>query len=269
MKNTSQKLKLGPDGAVQPFRSLPLNLAKRVSLFLKQFNVDGLEGLIELMRAYPLRYLSVFVYLKHSQAADQLIQSLQEETNTRLDVTLGHIRGELDWALADIFFDARAVEALSIALSPCSLKDIRRLVYRLRSSKQPAHFVRVALESDILQNETNSLEAAACVADMISQGGSLMSLDLRHSNFNFSGKSLRSCRLLQALQFTKSLFYLRLRNAGLDAEGAALLGQVMPNAKHDWFSRRWGESNRRRRGHCPCPEFRNERQASHALFWDG
>ena len=212
-----------------PFRSLPLTLAKRVSLFLQPFQVDGLEGLVELIGAYPLSYLSVSVFLKSTQGvpqllfAPQLLRLLRAEVGFRLDVTL---KGDFRKDVVDIFFGASAVEALAVTVSSLSLERAERLVNNLGSARNTASFVRIAVAEDIGDREDLSAIASR-VADMVAVGHSLMSLDLKNGNFRLGYQRFVSCGLVQALQRTQSLCYLRLRNTGLDAKGVVLLSTVM------------------------------------------
>ena len=213
--------------AMELLALIPLSVAREISLFLLPFQVEKVSELEQLLRAYPLVYLSVALHsYNNKEDAAAMARMLRRATNTVFDLTLYGRSRVLDIKLAAEMLRAENVESVSIQHLNLPTENVFRLLPHLIHSRNAAHTLQFVFDKNLCPGLVRA-GVALFAAHLLENDASLLHLDLTRSGVALPGTTLLRCKFLESLQSAKSLCYLRLRDVGLDTYGAILLGKVL------------------------------------------
>lgn len=208
------------------FRSLPLSLARRVSVFLVSHNISKVEELIELLGVYPLIYISVDLAVPETtQQLENFSRFVADGASIVLDVLLHEPRGDFILPIVKLLLRSKFVEALTLRKSHASPKEVKAISEFSVESINKCHLFQFSFDrTDDPEQEGRDAKAAA---ELVANDKKLCCLCIKNSGLKLPCARLKECGLLEALRTTNSLCYLGLGDAGIDAEGAILLAEVL------------------------------------------
>ena len=212
------------------FCELELQLAKRVSLYLKPFRVSRIQDLSELVEAYPLCYLSLILPDTMSSSDREILLSwLRTETRLTLDIAMQFHQYDLKELNPTIqaISSSLSVEAVRLEIYQTDAAGIRALTKLLQKSGNKAHMLCLHCEQDNANTEHAAGERARCITELLQKDGNVLSLDLTWSGQNIPSFMLATCGFFGALSNAAGISYLRLRDTGLDAAAAILLAKAL------------------------------------------
>ena len=210
------------------FRSIPMPLARRVSCFLNPLPVPQVEILVAFLRVYPLSFLSVRVTVPNTiNELDTFATVVGEDASTVLDIVVKEPVGKYALPLVKLLLRSKAVEALTIHFAHATLEQTEILCNYVSASRNSFNFLHFNFNQAELEDEEAMVKGAKCLADLVLKDSHLSCLAIKRFGTKFPPELFIESGLLAALKLTKSLCYLRLRDAGIGPEAAILLAQVL------------------------------------------
>lgn len=157
---------------------------------------------------------------------EQLLTNKAKELT--FDVSMNCTQGRVDAETVRILLEASKVESLTLHNVSINFRENVAVFKDFPASKNCAHIIHFTGEGDIAEDSKLAvIEVAQRVAELLKSDRCLLSLSFRVNSGKLNPKTLTEAGLLHALSSNRSLRYLRLCDAGLDAEDIVLLCEAL------------------------------------------
>ena len=214
------------------FRSLPLPLARRVSFFLTPLQVTHVDILVEVLKVYPLSFLSVIVSVPTTSRELGIYRSVvSDDASTVLDVLLPKPRGEYTRPLLNLFLNSKVVEAIKLRDAKASLQVVESLSKSAANTKNLCHLLHFTFTTETYSQKGSVGKMVQCLTDLIKKDKQLCCLDIKSFGAEIPTATLKECGLLEAVKASTSLCYLRLVGAGLRPDAGVLVAKALESNK--------------------------------------